>query len=210
MENFLICCPPIIGKKAIKEGILYCELNQVQNITKTDPSKAGTITIDGRITNINPYRTVNGGETAINQFSNFELDGGNIANLHLQKANTLVNFVDSKANINGIVNAVRNNRIGGNLYFLSPSGIVLGSGGVINAGKVGLIVPTKDFYNEMLKMNNPSDSTFSQEKLNQIPLNYNGSIVVEGSINAPAGITLAAQDIKIESGAKLLNTRGCW
>ncbi len=179
---------------------------QAQNITKTNPSKAGTITVDGKVTNITPDRTVNGGKTAINQFAKFELDSGNIANLHLQKANTLVNFVDSKASINGIVNAVKDNKIGGNLYFLSPNGIAVGSSGVINAGQVGLIVPTKNSYKEMLKMDNLSDSTFSQENLNQIPLNYDGSIAIEGSINAPSGITLAAQDIKIESGAKLLNT----
>ena len=122
-----------------------------QNITKTDPSKAGTITVDGRVTNITPDRTVNGGKTAINQFAHFELDKGNIANLHLEKAGTLVNFVDSKASINGIVNAVKDNKIGGNLYFLSPNGIAVGASGVINAGQVGLITPHKDYYEEMLR-----------------------------------------------------------
>ena len=216
-------CPSIIGKKRcptmktkVKKRILAMlaaaslfitpSVVQAQNIAKADASKAGTITVDGKVTNVLPDRTVNGGNTAINQFANFELDSGNIANLQFEKASTLVNFVDSKASINRIVNAVKDNKIGGNLYFLSPNGIAVGASGVINAGKVGLIVPHQDSYDKMLKADNLSDSDFTQKKINQIPLNSDGSIVVEGNINAPNGITLAAQNVKIESGAKLINT----
>lgn len=78
-----------------------------QNITKANAANAGTITVDGNVTNVTPDRTVNGGNTAINQFAKFELDKGNIANLQLENAGTLVNFIDSKASINGIVNASR-------------------------------------------------------------------------------------------------------
>ena len=178
-----------------------------QNITKANAANAGTITVDGNVTNVTPDRTVNGGNTAINQFAKFELDKGNIANLQFEKAGTLVNFVDSKASINGIVNAIQDNKIGGNLYFLSPQGIAIGASGVINAGKVGMIVPHKQIYDYLLGENALSDEILSSKALiNQIPLNPDGSIVVEGSINAPGGINLAAQNVKIESGAKLLNT----
>ena len=54
-----------------------------QNISKSDSTKANTIKVDGKVTNVTPDRTVNGGKTAINQFAKFELDRGNIANLHL-------------------------------------------------------------------------------------------------------------------------------
>ena len=191
----------ILAMLAVASLFVTPSVIQAQNITKTDATKSGTITVDGNITNVLPDRTVNGGKTAINQFANFELDSGNIANLHFEKAGTLVNFVDSKASINGIVNAVKDNKIGGNLYFLSPNGIAVGASSVINAGKVGMIVPNEKFYNSMLKMDNLSDSTFTQEKINQIALNGDGSIVIEGSINAPSGITLAAQNVKIEPGA---------
>ena len=43
----------------------------------------------------------------------------------------LVNVVNSKIDIDGTVNAIRNNRIGGNLYFLSSDGMAVSSGGVI-------------------------------------------------------------------------------
>lgn len=179
-----------------------------QNITKTDASKAGTITVDGNVTNILPDRFVNDGNTAINQFAKFELDKGNIANLQLERAGTLVNFVDSRASINGIVNAVKDNKIGGNMYFLSPKGIAVGPEGVINAGKVGMIVPHKSMYDFLLKQDQLSDENLSNREdfINVVALNPEGSIVVEGSINAPGGITLTAQNVNIKPGAKLLNT----
>lgn len=158
-----------------------------QNVTKTDASKAGTITVDGNVTNILPDRFVNDGNTAINQFAKFELDKGNIANLQLERAGTLVNFVDSRASINGIVNAVKDNKIGGNMYFLSPKGIAVGADGVINAGKVGMIVTNQNDYNFLLKQDELSDEILSSQSLiNAVALNPEGSIVVEGSINAPA------------------------
>ena len=46
-----------------------------------------------------------------------------LANLYFQQAkdsaafNTLVNTVDSRIDINGTVNAIRDNKVGGNLYF---------------------------------------------------------------------------------------------
>ena len=183
-------------------------VSHAQNITKADAAKAGTITVNGNVTNITPDKIVNGGNTAINQFAKFELDRGNIANLQLDRAGTLVNFVDSKVNINGIVNAVKDNKIGGNLYFLSPNGIAVGATGVINAGKVGMIVPHKQVYDYLLQQQDAfSDELFSDKTVvDRIALNTDGSIVVAGSINAPGGIALTAQNVKIESGAKLLNT----
>lgn len=185
-----------------------------QEITKADPANAGTITTNGNVTNILADRMVNE-STAINQFSKFDLDANNIANMHfgtdMNSANaaTLVNFVDSQANINGIVNAVQNGQVGGNLYFISSEGIAVGSSGVINAGKVGLITPTNQAYQNLLdNAQNITDSTFSAENLQNglIPLNYTGSITVEGKINAANGITLAATNIDIKSGATLVNS----
>ncbi len=196
----------ILAMAAAASLFVAPSITQAQNITKSDSSKANTVKVNGRVTNVTPDKTVNGGKTAINQFKNFDLDKGNIANLHLEKADTLVNFVDSKANINGIVNAVKNNRVDGNLYFLSSKGIAVGEAGAINAGKVGLITPNETTYNTLLNNTNLSDETFSAGGLDNIPLNVDGSISIAGSINAPGGITIAAQNVDIKAGAKLLNT----
>ncbi|WP_279002040.1 hypothetical protein, partial [Acidaminococcus fermentans] len=55
---------------------------------------------------------------AINQFKNFQLDAGKTANLyfHTEKDNTeaqnLLNFVETRIDINGTLNAIRNKQIG--------------------------------------------------------------------------------------------------
>jgi len=139
-------------------------------------------------------------DAAINHFSNFQLDAKNIANMHFVKqggndAGTLINFVDSRADINGIVNAVRNGEIGGNLYFISSKGIAVGSEGVINAGKIGLIAPTDSYYQNLIdNKGNLSADNFSAEKLKngEIPLNVTGTVSVAGKLNATDGINLAA------------------
>ena len=95
------------------------------------------------------------------------------------------------------------------MYFISSEGIAVGSSGVINAGKVGLISPTNQAYQNLLDdAQNITDSTFSAENIQNgfIPLNYTGSITVEGKINAANGITLAAANIDIKNGATLVNS----
>lgn len=56
-------------------------------------------------------------------FQQFGLNANQIANMYFgskdsnNQADNLVNFVNSHIDINGTVNAVKNNKIGGNLYF---------------------------------------------------------------------------------------------
>ena len=90
-----------------------------------------------------------------NHFTSFELSQGNIANMHFRnesgtlKANNLVNLVDNRININGIVNAIRENRIDGNLFFVSPNGMTVGNTGVINAGRLVALAPTQSYYDKL-------------------------------------------------------------
>ena len=85
------------------------------------------------------------GTVGLNRFTKFDVGANQIANLYFQTGanapafNTLVNTVENKINISGTVNAIRNNKIGGNLYFISPEGMVVGAGGVINAGSLTVI-----------------------------------------------------------------------
>ena len=53
-------------------------------------------------------------------FTQFKVDNGDIANFRLgESTNNVLNFVKTQVNINGIVNTIKNNQVGGNLYFLS-------------------------------------------------------------------------------------------
>lgn len=90
----------------------------------------------------------NGNNNAVNQFQKFQLDAGKIANLYFhtendsREAQNLLNFVDTRIDINGTLNAIRNKQIGGNLFFLSPGGMAVGKGGVINTGALYVMAPS--------------------------------------------------------------------
>ena len=92
------------------------------------------------------------GSVGLNRFQYFDVASGQIANLFFQKeggtqnVNTLVNMVQNQINIAGTVNAVRDNKIGGHLFFLSPQGMVVSATGVINAGALTVMTPTADFF----------------------------------------------------------------
>lgn len=97
---------------------------------------------------------------AINKFAEFKLDANNIANMYFGKNETsnvgnLVNFVDSRIvdsriDINGTVNAIQNEKIGGNLFFFSSDGMAVGKSGVINAGALYVATPTRTKFDEYL------------------------------------------------------------
>ncbi|MER2139819.1 MAG: leukotoxin LktA family filamentous adhesin, partial [Succiniclasticum sp.] len=60
-----------------------------------------------------------------------------------------MNLVQNRIDIQGTVNAIKNNRIDGNLYFISPNGMTVGSTGVINAGRVVALAPTQSYFDNL-------------------------------------------------------------
>ena len=86
------------------------------------------------------------GTVATNRFENFTLAGGQIANMYFKtgagvstEASALFNFVKNDINIAGTVNAIKANKIGGEMFFLTPKSIVVSGSGVINAGAITLM-----------------------------------------------------------------------
>ena len=88
----------------------------------------GIVRVDGN-TNLmqngvaNIYAEQVSGQVGLNRFQNFDVENGQIANLYFNQkdstnyVNTLVNTVQNRIDIGGTVNAIRNNKISGNLYF---------------------------------------------------------------------------------------------
>lgn len=144
-------------------------------------------------------------KNAFNSFDKFHLNENNIANLYFGQKDSkgidnLFNFVNGKIQVNGTINGIRENKIGGNLYFLSSEGMLVGKTGVINAGSFHTIVPKKDDFNKALesaKQSKVFDGIVPVDGKVKIPLNPNGSITVEGKINAVNEIGLYAADIKL-------------
>lgn len=75
---------------------------------------------------------------ALNKFDDFGIKQHDVANLHMGEANHQINVVKNKINIDGVVNAIKDNKIGGDVYFFSNAGIAVGSHGVFNVGRLTL------------------------------------------------------------------------
>lgn len=93
------------------------------------------------------------------------------------------------------------------MYFLSSEGLLVGKTGVINAGTFRAISPKKEEYEKAFKDAQNSkvfDGIVPQQDGSiKIPLNPNGSITVEGKINAVEDIGLYAADIRLKDTARL-------
>lgn len=133
------------------------------------------------------------GDIAVNHFKDFNLTAGDIANLYFQTegsknwAGNLVNLVDSRIDVAGTVNAVKENKIGGNLFFLSSSGMAVTSGGVINAGALTVLTPTDD---AMKSFDNWENINKIVESPAEIALNSSGTITIEGTVNTVGDIRM--------------------
>ena len=177
----------------------------------TDTNKTYAPTNEG-IYNI--YAQKRHDKIAINEFEKFQLDANHIANLYFRTqdgkidAENLLNFVNTRIDINGTLNAIKNGKIGGNLFFLSPEGMAVGKSGVINTGALYVMAPAttslpgESNYESLKDVFNTGAAT--EEHLNAIkngspliPLNPSGTISVLGKINAADDVKLYAAQIAV-------------
>lgn len=145
------------------------------------------------------------GNVAINKFDKFQLDANHIANMYFGMSETsnsaanLVNFVDSRIDINGTVNAIQNKKIDGNLFFFSSDGMAVGKTGVINAGALYVATPTSTKFDEYKKLDKEDkfNTIIKDEGFAQIPINASGTISVLGKVNAVNAVNLRAAKIGV-------------
>ncbi len=184
-----------------------------------DPNWAGT-TITSSQNNLHHDISTShiNGSVAANKFTQFQVGEKHLVDMHLPtNTNHLVNFVDNKISVNGTVNALKEKKIGGNLYFVSPQGMIVGKTGVINAGSLTAVITTDDAYKKYSELSDKklplglgqkeeeALATLQKMQQGEVPLNPAGVITVNGSINTGNRITLAASQIHLESGTKLSN-----
>ena len=170
------------------------------NITTKDGT---TINPTNNVYNIEVQKKLSS-SVGVNKFTNFDLDSGHIANMQFDKLQTLANLVDNRININGTVNALRDGKIGGNLYFLSPNGIAVGSTGVINAGAFTGMAVDESYFDKLGGITSAGEFMTALAPKNIV---YNNDpdkgIDIQGVINAPGGIHLYATKIDIGQDAIL-------
>lgn len=171
-----------------------------------------TVSAESGVYNI--YAQKRHDDIAINEFEKFQLEAHHIANLYFRtqddtiNAGNLLNFVNTRIDINGTVNAIKNGTIGGNLFFLSPEGMVVGKSGVINTGGLYVMAPAKTSlpgesnYGSLKGVFDTGAAT--EDHLNAIkngspliPLNPSGTISVLGKINAADDVKLYAAQIAV-------------
>ena len=185
------------------------------SIHKADDAFKDTIVNNGNVTHIWADRVVD--NAAINVFKDFNLSANDIANMYFNTKNptgadkaNLVNFVNSRIDINGTVNAVQNSQIGGNLFFLSQDGMAVGKSGVINTGSLYVMTPTQDYIKSMKVVAGTADAATAEKELNAItnitkdanawqaiPVNTSGTITVLGKVNATNEVQMRAAKIGV-------------
>ena len=171
--------------------------------TITRENAPNTNLANGSVTNIFAETVV--GNVAINKFAEFKLDANNIANMYFgesatsNSATNLVNFVNSRIDINGTVNAIQNQKIGGNLFFFSSDGMAVGKSGVINAGALYVATPTTDAFAKYKEFTakDQFDTIIPDQKFAEIPINASGTISVLGKVNAVNAVNLRAAKIGV-------------
>ncbi|MGM9569807.1 MAG: leukotoxin LktA family filamentous adhesin, partial [Phascolarctobacterium sp.] len=179
---------PWLGREA------YAESNGIVRSGSGQTNLIGANGSPAHVADIYAESAANG--VGLNAFKHFELGNNQIANLYFRTAssdtvlNTLVNTVENRISISGTVNAIRNNTIGGNLYFLSPKGMVVGSTGVINAGSLTVMTSGLTFGNAQFAAQAVSDKVLGD-------LDSTASIDIHGKINAATGIDLRAAYINV-------------
>ncbi|MEM6496938.1 MAG: leukotoxin LktA family filamentous adhesin, partial [Pseudomonadota bacterium] len=164
----------------------------------TDGRSQTQVQINGTQTDIRTS-TQRGGN-AFNSFSHFQVGRGNTVNLHVPgQANNLINIVrDSQTSINGTLNGYQSGTIGGNVYFATPNGFVVGKSGTINVGSLTVATPSKAFVEELLGPGGVvGDAAVNRLLSGAFPVSQNGNILIQGQINAKSGVRLLGQTVDI-------------
>ncbi len=169
-----------------------------QNIITPDGRTQTNVAVSGTTTTITT-QTVSGG-AGYNSFSRFEQSAGTTVNLHLpQNTGALVNIVrDGPVVVNGILNSYKNGSIGGHVYFSDSAGFTVGPSGVINTGRLTVNTPTREFLDQVIAPNGTVNETMAARlRANDVPISPDGTITIDGRINARRGVTLHGNSVSV-------------
>ena len=144
------------------------------------------------------------GSTGFRQYDTFDLTDGDIANLvYKNNYDKFLNLVDTQISINGIVNTVKDkNFYNGRAIFVSPSGIVIGSTGVLNVGSLSLL--NTSGYDDLKSAYDDSDLStyeYGADGYKDLVAAADGSIVSNGIILARGNVEADASAIEISGTA---------
>ena len=137
--------------------------------------------------------------SALNKFTDFGIGQKDVANLQLDKVDRQINLVQNRIEIDGVVNAIKDNKIGGDVYFFSDAGIAVGENGVFNVGR--LTLGTNTTYGEGL-YNGGMESHLQKTAAEQAKAVAGGSDI---SFKKRGGKVYAQGDVIVGAGDVSLN-----
>ena len=171
------------------------------DVTVADPAHADKVNktqlAGGGIQyDINNQQVNNG--SALNKFTDFGIGQKDVANLQLDKVDRQINLVKNRIDIDGVVNAIKDNKIGGDVYFFSDAGIAVGANGVFNVGR--LTLGTNAAYGEAL-YNGGMEKHLAQSAASQAKAVAGGSdITLQGKVYAQGDVVLGAGSVNVKGG----------
>jgi filamentous hemagglutinin family protein len=141
------------------------------------------------------------GNNAYNAFDKFSVFGDDTVNLYVPTAvDNLINLVyNEQTRIDGVLNAYKDGRIGGNVYFLNPNGLVVGAAGVINVGRLTVATPTLASLNGYLNQALVSPQ-YGVSAIVSLPANVGSIVSIQGAVSVLDGININAGDIVVSGG----------
>lgn len=168
-------------------------------------------TNNGNIYSVKPEHF--SGNAGYRRYENFTLDQGHVLNLEFIRGQegkadptTFVNLIDTKANINGILNTTRNGAFyNGHAVFIAPNGFVVGSSGVLNVGRLSVATPTASRYKELTdeyeKTLDPHYELIGQS-ISKLTQNSDGKagaaeIKIQGKVFANNGVEFTGSNVVV-------------
>ncbi|MEW5820380.1 MAG: leukotoxin LktA family filamentous adhesin, partial [Cyanobacteriota bacterium] len=138
------------------------------------------------------------GNNAFNSFEKFNVNLNNTVNLHVPSSSeNLINLIHSEhSNINGILNSIKDNKVGGNIFIVNPYGVTVGPQGVINVGSLTISTPTTDYMNKFFDSpGNPNNDSVINLLEGKSPVNPDANIFINGAIKAINNVQLDSGNI---------------
>jgi hypothetical protein len=146
--------------------------------------------------------------TGFNSFSDFRQAAGSQVDLYVpDNAGNLVNIVrNGPVVVDGILNAYKDGKIGGNVFFSSSQGFIVGANGTINVGSLTVNTPTQEFLDTVIGSDGTVDNVAASQLMGGvIPISPDGVISIAGQINADGGITLQGHRVSLYGGGVQLD-----
>jgi len=173
--------------------VMPVNLACANNITAGDSALGGMTNITGgtgNVTDITSGFVQNG--TGMNHFNNFDISAGGVANM--LGADRYINMVNNGVNINGTLNAFTSGQLPANVMFISPEGMAVGAGGVLNVAGLQMITPTQGDYNSLLNKAglNGAAITLKEADFANLQAGGEGVIQIGGKIYSVGDVVLSA------------------